>query len=150
MQKHSQSVVKNPRCKFSHTVGSDSATPWTVCPAPPSRDSPGMNTAVGWHFLLQGIFPAQGSVPCLMHWQADSSSSEPPGKPREPTVPPEAQGRLRWNIWASTRASHSFMFQSCILGHVHIHRHTHFTDSSKEKHFLKKASFLTAVTNKQK
>ena len=38
-------------------------------------DSPGNNTGVGCHFLLQGIFPIQGSNPsllCLLHWQADS------------------------------------------------------------------------------
>ena len=36
---------------------------------------PGKNTGVGCHFLLQGIFPTQGSKPCLfhlLHWQADS------------------------------------------------------------------------------
>jgi len=35
----------------------------------------GKNTGVGCHFLLQGIFPTQGSnphLPCLLHWQADS------------------------------------------------------------------------------
>ena len=31
------------------------------------RDSPGKNTGVGFHFLLQGIFPAQGSNPGLPH-----------------------------------------------------------------------------------
>ena len=38
-------------------------------------DSPGKNTGVGCHFLLQGIFLTQGSNPCLLcllHWQADS------------------------------------------------------------------------------
>ena len=31
---------------------------------------PGKNTGVGWHFLLHGIFPNQGSNPCLLHcWQ---------------------------------------------------------------------------------
>ena len=29
-------------------------------------DSPGKNTGVGCHALLQGIFPAQGSNPCLL------------------------------------------------------------------------------------
>ena len=34
------------------------ATPWTIaCQAPLSMDSPGKNTGVGCHFLLQGIFP---------------------------------------------------------------------------------------------
>ena len=34
-------------------------------------DFPGKNTRVGYHFLLQGIFPTQGSNLCLQHWQAD-------------------------------------------------------------------------------
>ena len=33
------------------------------------------------HFLLQGIFSTQGSNLGLLHWQADSLPSEPPGKP---------------------------------------------------------------------
>ena len=44
------------------------ATPWTVAhQAPWSRDFPGMNTGVGCHSLLQGIFPTQGSNPGLPH-----------------------------------------------------------------------------------
>ena len=38
-------------------------------------DSPGKNTGVGCHFLLQGIFLAQGPNPSLlylMHWQVES------------------------------------------------------------------------------
>ena len=31
------------------------------------RDSPGKNTGVGCHVLLQGIFPTQGSNPGLLH-----------------------------------------------------------------------------------
>ena len=34
-------------------------------------DSPGKNTGVGCHFLLQRIFPTQGSNPHLLHSQAD-------------------------------------------------------------------------------
>ena len=37
--------------------------------------SPGKNTGVRCHFLLQEIFPTQGSDLCLLsllHWQADS------------------------------------------------------------------------------
>ena len=40
------------------------------------RDSPGKNTGVGCHVLLQGIFPIQVSGIA-----ADSLPSEPPGKP---------------------------------------------------------------------
>ena len=38
-------------------------------------DSPGKNTGVGCYFLLQGIFPTQGSNPHLLHllhWHLDS------------------------------------------------------------------------------
>ena len=42
------------------------STPWTV---------------VGYHALLQGIFPMQGIEPGSPGLQADSSPSEPPGKP---------------------------------------------------------------------
>ena len=60
-------------------------TLWTVaarllCP----WDSPGKNTGVGCHALLQGIFPTQGSnhyFLCLLHWQAGSLPLAPPGKP---------------------------------------------------------------------
>ena len=44
---------------------------------------PGSNAAVWCHFLLQGIFPTQGSNPCHLHFlhqEADSSPLAPPGK----------------------------------------------------------------------
>ena len=51
--------------------------PWQE---PPARllcpwDSPGKNTGVGCHFLLQRIIPTQGSnlpLLCLLHWQVGS------------------------------------------------------------------------------
>ena len=46
--------------------------------------SPGKNTGVGCHCLLQGIFPTQGSNPHLSHllnWQVGSLPLTPPGKP---------------------------------------------------------------------
>ena len=61
-------------------------TLWTVaanllCP----WDSPGKNTRVGCHFLLQKIFPTrikpEPHLLCLLHWQADSSPLHHPGKP---------------------------------------------------------------------
>ena len=55
-------------------------SPRLLCP----WDSPAMNTGVSCHFLLQGIFPIQGSNPCLLcllHWQADSLPLVPPGRP---------------------------------------------------------------------
>ena len=33
---------------------------------------PNKNTGVGYHALLQEIFPTQGSNPCLLYWQVGS------------------------------------------------------------------------------
>ena len=56
------------------------ATPWRlICP----WDSPGEDTGVGCHALLQGIFLTQGSNSRLLglgHWQGDSLLQVPPGK----------------------------------------------------------------------
>ena len=48
-------------------------------------DSLGKKTGVGGHALLQGIFPTQGSKPCLLcllHWQVSSLPLAPTGKPQ--------------------------------------------------------------------
>ena len=51
-------------------------TPWTIALQDPlSMGFSRQDTGVGCHFLLQRIFPSQGSKPCLLrllHWQADS------------------------------------------------------------------------------
>ena len=56
--------------------------------SPPSSswDSPGKNTGVGCHALLQRIFLTQGLKLCLLHlqqWQADSLPQAPSGKPED-------------------------------------------------------------------
>ena len=53
-----------------------------VC-SPPVWKFSGKNIEGGCHFLLQGIFLTQGSKPrllCLLHWQGDFFTTEPPGK----------------------------------------------------------------------
>ena len=48
-------------------------------------DSPGKNTGVGCHALLQGIFLTQRSnwcLICLLHWQVGYLPLAPPGEPR--------------------------------------------------------------------
>ena len=62
----------------SYTVASGvsiSAIPWTVVyPVPLSMEFSRKNAGVGCHFLLQGVFPMQGSNLLflhLLHWQAD-------------------------------------------------------------------------------
>ena len=49
--------------------------------APRPWDFSGSNTEVGCHFLLQGVFPIQGSNMRLLHWQADSLSLCHQGSP---------------------------------------------------------------------
>ena len=58
-------------------------TPWTVaCQAPLSWDSPGRNTGVSCHFLLQGIFLTQEIEPGSPALQADSLLTKLQGKPQ--------------------------------------------------------------------
>ena len=57
--------------KWSCSVMSDSLQPHGLKPTRLLHpwDSPGKNTGVGYHFLLQGIFPTQGSNPGLLHYR---------------------------------------------------------------------------------
>ena len=60
--------------------------PWT---------SPGRNTGVGCHSLLQGIFPTQGSKPGSPALQADSLPFELSGKPMDDGRNPINKGATR-------------------------------------------------------
>ena len=69
---HSEEFWACPVC--AHSVVSDSLRPHGLWP---SRllypwNSPGKNTGVICHFLLQEIFPTKGSNPHLLHWQEGS------------------------------------------------------------------------------
>ena len=63
------SLKSDTKCKWSCSVMSDSLRPHglqptrLLCP----WDFPGKSTGVGCHFLLQGVFPTQGSDPGLPH-----------------------------------------------------------------------------------
>jgi len=55
---------------------------------------PGKNTGMGFHALLQGIFPTQGlnlCLLCLLHWQAGSLPLAPPGEPSTMSLSSVAQ-----------------------------------------------------------
>ena len=65
------------------TIAYQAPFPWDFSGKNMGVDFPGKNTGVGCHFLLQGIFPTQGSNPGLLHWQVDSLPTEPPGKPQK-------------------------------------------------------------------
>ena len=67
-------------CARTHTLTQSWPTLWGPMNCSPSRllcpwDFPGKDTEVDCHFLLQGIFPTQGSNSHLLHlldWQVDS------------------------------------------------------------------------------
>ena len=78
-------------------------------------DSPGKNTGVSCHALLQGIFQIHRSNPCLLcllNWQAGSLPLTPPRKPFQPRprkIPgtineahrkPRAEWKWCWSTWA--------------------------------------------------
>ena len=70
-------------CHFSHVQFF--VTLWAIdYQAPLSMGFSRKESGVGWHFLLQGIFPTQGSNPSLLHLQhchSGSLSRVPPEKP---------------------------------------------------------------------
>ena len=85
-------------------------------------DSPGKNTGVGCHSLLQGIFPTQGSNPsllCLLHWQVGSLLLEPPGK----------------HIYVYTHT------------HTHTHTHIHNFIHHKIKTFIAEETEAQSISN---
>ena len=63
------------------------ATLWTIACLLSPWDSPGKNTRVDCHALLQGIFMTQGSNPGLLqllHWEADTLPLSHLGSPLGP------------------------------------------------------------------
>ena len=90
--KSTQKDTLHPRQKGSHNemmrcwwVAQSCSTLWDAmdCRPPGSfvhGDSPGKNTGIGCHALLQGIFPTQGSNPGLSQCRQILLSYEPPGR----------------------------------------------------------------------
>ena len=63
---HFAPIILCVKCVWSRSVVSDSLRPHGLLRP---WDSPGKNTGVGCHFLLQGIFPTQGLNRGLLHWR---------------------------------------------------------------------------------
>ena len=83
-------LLSGPLCVQSHlshillfvTLWNEHSSPGSSVPG----DSPGRNTGVGCHALLQGIFLTQGwnlHLLCFLHWQVGSLPLALPRKPQD-------------------------------------------------------------------
>ena len=82
-------------------------------------DSPAENTGVGCHFLFLGIFPTQGSNPCLLcllHWQVGSLLLCYLGSPRWLMVIQYTKGHLTPNTDLLWKSLHCFHEDGVLLG----------------------------------
>ena len=86
--KHRKILSSLHLCMHTCSVVSNSLWPHGLCSPPVSSvhgDSPGKNTRVGCHVLLQGIFSTQESnqhLFHLLHWEAGSLPLVPLGMPQ--------------------------------------------------------------------
>ena len=93
------------------------------CNPPGSSVLPGKNTGVGCHFLLQGIFPIQGSnlcLLCLLHWQVGYLPPGPPRKPQSTTMVIDKLENQQRNKTNKTDSQTS-LFSSWMLDCSHHH-----------------------------
>ena len=71
---------------------------------------PSTNTVVGYHLLLQRIFPTQGSNPhllCLPHWHVGSVPPSPRGSHACAHVCTQKWSYFAWKIYGFNRHTHS-------------------------------------------
>ena len=132
---------------FSRPHGLKSArllSPW---------EFPGKNIGVGCHFLLQGIFPIQGSnlhLFSLLHWQANSLPLNHQGKPIKSSsyFIRAYKAKLIRHFDLHQAREQKICAQSCDAGvsqeiknknynaqslNTHTHTHTHTRYSEKER-----------------
>ena len=77
-------------------------------------DSPGKNTGVGCHALLQGIFPTRGSNPSLLHCRQILYCLSHQGSPRYFPYQPCKKSCSMWSRSPSTRV-HETSFKNANL-----------------------------------
>ena len=86
-------------------------------------DSPGKNTRVGYHALLQGIFPTQGSNPGLMHcrWILYHLSHQGSKRTLEWVAYPCSRGSSWPRNWTRVSCITSGVFTSWATREAHIY-----------------------------
>ena len=108
----------------SHSVISNSLRSPRLCYP---WNSPGKNTGVGCHFLLQGIFPTEGLNLvhlCLLHWWAGSLPTEPQGSHYRiinwtnfNSVVSQGTGRPQAKGWLVKQSEHTHIYQLSLLSY---------------------------------
>ena len=92
-------------------------------------DSPGKNTGVGCHVLLQGIFPTQGSNPGLPYWRQIIYHLSHQGSPTilEWVAYPFSWGTSPPRKWASVSciAGRFFTIWATREAHVYVYVYTY-------------------------
>ena len=83
--------------------------PMGCSPPSSSWDSPGKNTGVGCHALLQGIFLTQGSNSCffpLLYWQVGSLPLVLAGKPNIAYMQNKKKIKIQINLFIKQKQTH--------------------------------------------
>ena len=88
-------------------------TPWTLASLLCPWDFPGKNTGMGYHTLLQGIFPTQGLNPRLLHWQVDSLPLTQLQSPPLSLLPENCWFAFHLSNFIISRMYHVVVAQSC-------------------------------------
>ena len=83
-------------------------------------DPPSRNTGVGFHALLQGIFPAQGLNPGLPHCRQILYLLSHLGSPREILYPTNLPSPAVSTYWPSGVHLHLYLYQ-CFIATILIH-----------------------------
>ena len=88
-------------------------TPWTLASLLCPWDFPGKNTGMGYHILLQGIFPTQGLNPRLLHWQVDCLPLTQLQSPPLSLLPDDCWSAFHLSNFIISRMYHVVVAQSC-------------------------------------
>ena len=90
-------------------------TPWTICP----WTTPGQNTRVGSHSLLQRIFPTQELNPGLLHCHSSVLAWRIPGTAEPGGLPSMGSHRVGydWSDLTAAAAAPALQADFCQLSH---------------------------------
>ena len=111
-------------------------------PGSPPWNFPGMNTAVGCHFLLQGIFPTEEWNLHLLHWQVAPS----PPAPRWMPIKKERADKPVWCLCSRGKPTPNTAWIRCSGEHPLNHGRRHDCSANTLPSYLHGRCFLILTT----